>query len=73
MVQGDIVVYESMQGSSLAHSSRQWSYGAFPLGRPLDRGLEKTLDLRLPRIGEWMGEPQGAAYTSIFELRRGCQ
>jgi hypothetical protein len=67
------VVCDSMQGSSLAHSSGQWSFGAFPPGRPPDRGLEHTLDLRLPRIREWMGEPRGATYTSIIELRRGCQ
>jgi hypothetical protein len=67
------VVYDSMQGSSLAHGSGQWSFGAFPLGRPPDRGLEHTLDLRLPRIGEWMGEPRGATYTLIVKLRRRCQ
>jgi hypothetical protein len=45
----------------------------FPPRRPPDRGLEHTLDLRLPRIREWMGEPQGAMYTSMIELHRGCQ
>jgi hypothetical protein len=37
MVQGDTVVCDNMQGSSLAHGGGQWSFGAFPPGRPPDR------------------------------------
>jgi hypothetical protein len=73
VVQEDTMVCCSMQGSSWAYSSGQWSFGAFPLGRPPDRGLKHTLDLRLPKIGEQMGEPRGAAYTLMIELHRGCQ
>jgi hypothetical protein len=73
LVQGDTVVCGNMQGFSLAYGSGQWSFGVFPPGRPPNKVLEHTLDLRLPRIEEWMGQPQGAAYTSIIELHRGCQ
>jgi hypothetical protein len=73
MVQEDTVVCSSMQESSLAYSSVQWSFGAFPPGRPPDRDLEHTIDLRLPRIGERMGEPRGATYTSMSDLHWGCQ
>jgi hypothetical protein len=34
----------------------------FPPGRPPDGVLEHTIDLGLPKIGEWIGEPQGSAY-----------
>jgi hypothetical protein len=73
MVHGDIMVYKNIQGSSLAHNSGQWSFGAFPLERPPNRGLEHTFDLRLPRIEEWMGEPWRITYTSIVELWCRCQ
>jgi hypothetical protein len=46
-----------MQGYSLPHGIIQWSFGAFPPGRPPNRVLEHTIELRLPRISEWMGEP----------------
>jgi hypothetical protein len=71
MVQDDSVIANSMQGYSLAHGSVQWSCGVFPPGRPPDRVLEHTIELRLPRINEWMGEPQGAAYPSMIDLHLG--
>jgi hypothetical protein len=73
VVQENTMVCDNMQGSSWAYSSGQWSFEVFPLGRPPDRGLKHTLDLRLPKIGEWMGEPRGEAYTSMIKLHRGCQ
>jgi hypothetical protein len=39
MVQGDTVVCNNMQGSSLEHGSGQWNFGVFPPGRPPNRGL----------------------------------
>jgi hypothetical protein len=60
-----------MQGYSLALGSVQWSCGVFPPGRPPDRVLEHTIELRLPRIGEWMGEPQGATYPLMIDLHLG--
>jgi hypothetical protein len=73
MGQEDTMVYNGMQDSSLAYNSVQWSFGAFPPGRPPDRGHEHTIDLRLPKIGEGMGEPRGATYISMIEPHRGCQ
>jgi hypothetical protein len=69
MVQDNLVI-GSMQGYSLAHDSVQWSFGAFPLVRPPDRVLKHTIELRLPKIGDWMGEPQGATYPSMIDLHR---
>jgi hypothetical protein len=66
-------VCSSMQGSSLAYGSGQWSFRAFPPGRPPGRDLEHTLDLRLPRTDEWMGEPRGAMYTSMIDFHWGYQ
>jgi hypothetical protein len=66
VVQDDTMVCDIMH--TWAYNSGQWSFGAFPPGRLLDIGLEHTLDLRLPRIGEWMDEPRGATYTSMIEL-----
>jgi hypothetical protein len=43
----------------------------FPPGRPPDRVLEHTIELRLPRIGEWMGEPQGETYPLMIDLHLG--
>jgi hypothetical protein len=54
MVHDDSVIGSSVKGYSLAHSSVQWIFGVFPP----DRVLSIPLSLRLPRIGEWMGEPQ---------------
>jgi hypothetical protein len=45
----------------------------FPPGRPPDRVLRHTIELWLPRISEWMGEPQGEAYPSMIDLHLGCQ
>jgi hypothetical protein len=42
-------------------------------GRPPDRDLEHTLDLRLPKTDEWMGEPRGASYTLMVDLHPGYQ
>jgi hypothetical protein len=67
------VVYNGMHDSSLAYNSVQQSVGAFSQGRPPDRGHEHTIDLRLPRIGEGLGEPRGAAYISMIEPHRGYQ
>jgi hypothetical protein len=55
----------------LAHGSVQWSFGAFPPGRPPDRVLKHTIELRLPRISEWMGEPRGVSYPSMIDLHLG--
>jgi hypothetical protein len=43
----------------------------FPLGRPPDRVIEYTIGLRLPRVGEWMGEPQRAVYPSMIDFHLG--
>jgi hypothetical protein len=71
MVQDDSVIGNNMQGYSLAHGSVQWSFGVFPPGRPPDRVLKHTIELRLPKISEWMGEPQGATYPSMIDLHLG--
>jgi hypothetical protein len=60
-----------MQGYSLAHGSAQWISRVFPLGRPPHRVLDHTIELRLPKIGEWMGEPQGETYPSMIDLHIG--
>jgi hypothetical protein len=57
MVQDDSVIGNNMQGYSLTHGSVQWNFGVFLLGIPPDRVLKNTIELRLPRINEWMGEP----------------
>jgi hypothetical protein len=43
----------------------------FPPGRPPDRVIEYTIGLRLPRINEWMGEPQRAIHLSMSYIHRG--
>jgi hypothetical protein len=59
------MVYNGMHDYSLAYNSVQWSFATFPPGRPPNRGHEHTIDLRLPRIKEGMGEPRGEAYIPI--------
>jgi hypothetical protein len=48
MVQEDTLVCDSVQGTTLAYSSVQQSFGALPPGRPPDRGLEDTIDVMIP-------------------------
>jgi hypothetical protein len=43
----------------------------FPPGRPPDKVLEHTIELRFPRISEWMGEPQGKAYPLRIDFHLG--
>ena len=43
----------------------------FSPGKPPDRVIEHTIDLRLPRIDEWMGEPQGVAYLLMINFQWG--
>jgi hypothetical protein len=50
MVQEDTMVCDCLQGTTLAYNSVQQRFGALPLGRHPDRGLEDTINLRLPRI-----------------------
>jgi len=57
MVQDDSVIGSNMYEYALVYGSVQGSFGAFPPGRPPNRVLEHTIELRLPRISEWMGEP----------------
>jgi hypothetical protein len=45
----------------------------FSPGRPPDRVLKHTIELWLPRIDEWMGEPRGTTYPSMTNLHLGCQ
>jgi hypothetical protein len=71
MVQDDSKIDSSMQGYSLACDSVQWSCGVCSPRRFPDRVLKHTIELRLPRIGEWMGEPQGAAYPLMIDLHQG--
>jgi hypothetical protein len=66
------VVCNSIEESSLAHGGVQWSFGVFPPGRPPDRYFKHTIELRLPRINEWMGEPQRAIHLSMSYIHRGC-
>jgi hypothetical protein len=73
MVQDDSMIGKSMQRYSLVRDSLQWSCGVFSLGRPPDRVLRHTIELWLPRIGEWMGEPWGAPYLLMTDLHLGCQ
>jgi len=60
-----------MQGYSLAHNSVQWICGVFLLGRPPDRVLKHTIELRVPNIGDWMVEPRGETYPSMIDLYLG--
>jgi hypothetical protein len=60
-----------VQGYSLACESAQWCCGVFPPGRPPDRVFEHTIELRFPRIDEWMGEPRGEAYPLMIDLHMG--
>jgi hypothetical protein len=71
MIQDASVIGSSRSRYSLALGSVQWSCGVFPLGRPLNKVLEHNIEMRLPRIGEWMGEPQGATYPLIISLHLG--
>jgi hypothetical protein len=52
MIQDDSLITNIVQGYSLAHDGVQWSCGVFPPGRPPDRFLEHTMELRLTRISE---------------------
>ena len=45
----------------------------FPPGRPSDRVIEHTIDLRLPKIEEWMGKPHIVVYPSMNEFQWGYQ
>jgi hypothetical protein len=65
------MIRNSMNGYSLIHDSVQWSFRSFSLGRPPNRVLEHTINLRLPRIDEWMGEPQGTTYPSMIDFHLG--
>jgi hypothetical protein len=71
MVQDNSVIDNSVQGYSLARGSAQSCCGVFPPGKPLDGVFEHTIELRLLNIGEWMGEPQVAAYPLMIELHLG--
>jgi hypothetical protein len=71
MVHDNSVIDSSVQGYSLACGSVQWSCGVFLPWRPPDGVLEHTTELRLPRIDEWMGEPQGATYSLMVNLHLG--
>jgi hypothetical protein len=55
----------------LAHDSVQWSFGEFLPRIPLGKVFENTIELRLYRIGEWMGETKGEAYPSMIDLHQG--
>jgi hypothetical protein len=57
-------VIEQCAGVFIGTDSVQWSCGVFLPGRPPDGVFEHTIELRFPRIGEWMGEPQGETYPS---------
>jgi hypothetical protein len=46
-------------------------WGSFFQGDDLNRVLKHTIELRLPRIDEWMGEPQGETYPSMIDLHLG--
>jgi hypothetical protein len=70
MVHEDTGVCHSIRDYTLAHGSAQQSFGAFPLGRP-DRVIEYTIGLRLPRVSEWMGEPQQVVYPSMIDFHLG--
>jgi hypothetical protein len=72
MEHAETVVCNSIEDSSLAHGGVQWSFGVFPLGRPLDIYFKHAIELRLPRIDEWMGEPQRAIHLSMSYIHRGC-
>jgi hypothetical protein len=50
MLQEDTVVYDSVQGTTLAYNSVQQSFGALPPGISPDIGLEDTIYFRLTRI-----------------------
>jgi len=52
MIQDNSVICNSMQGYSLAPSSVQWSLGVSLPGRPPDRVLEHTIELKLPKIDD---------------------
>jgi hypothetical protein len=71
MVQEDIEVCHSIRDYTLAHGGAQQSFGAFPPGRPPHKVIEYTIGLRLPRIGEWMGEPQRAVYPLMIDFHLG--
>jgi hypothetical protein len=71
MVHDDSVIGSSMQEYSLAHGSVQWIFWLFLPGRPPDKVIKNTIELRLPKIGEWMGEPQEEGYLSMINLHLG--
>jgi hypothetical protein len=70
-IQGDTRVCHNIHNYTLAHGGAQQSFGAFPPGRPPHRAIEYTIGLRLPRISEWMGEPQQAVYPSMVDFHLG--
>jgi hypothetical protein len=65
------MIGNNMQGYSLARGSVKWSCVVFPPRRPPYRVLRNTIELRLPRIGEWMVEPQGETYPSMINFHLG--
>jgi hypothetical protein len=71
MVQDDLGIDNNVQGYSLALGSVQCICGVSSSGRPPDRVHEHTIELRLPVIGEWVGEPQGVAYPFMISLHLG--
>jgi hypothetical protein len=71
MVQDDPLIANNMKGYSLARDSVQWSCGVLSPRRPPNIVLEHTIDLRLPRMSERMGQPQRAAYPSMIDIHQG--
>jgi hypothetical protein len=70
-VQGNTRVCHSTRDYTLAHGVAQQRFREFPSGRPPDKVIEYIIGLRLPRISEWMVEPQRTVYPSMtnFHLR----
>jgi hypothetical protein len=56
-VQYDSVIVISMHRYFLALDSVQWISGVFPPGRDPNRVLKQIIELRLPNISTWIGEP----------------
>jgi hypothetical protein len=56
-VQYDSVIVISMHRYFLALDSVQWISGVFPPGRDPNRVLKQIIELRLPNISAWIGEP----------------
>jgi hypothetical protein len=67
-VQDYSVIVISMHRYFLALDSVQWIFGVFPPGRDPNRVLKQIIELRLPNISTWIGEPHESRQMSMIDL-----